>query len=52
MCTVMMMDKIGSEKQLEYRLVDLMSDAHGNQDVMDAIIKIISFLKTRTARSY
>jgi hypothetical protein len=40
---------VGSEKQLEYRLVDLMSDAHGNQDVVDAIMKIVVFLKTRDA---
>lgn len=36
-----------SEKQLEYRLVDLMSEAVGKQEVMDAIIKVITFLKTK-----
>lgn len=36
-----------SEKALEYRLVDLMSAAMGEPDVMNAIIKVITFLKTR-----
>ena len=36
-----------SEKALEYRLVDLMGEAAGDADVMAAIIKVITFLKTR-----
>lgn len=35
------------EKALEYRLVDLMSEAAGDPEVMTAIIKIITFLKTK-----
>lgn len=38
-----------SEKALEYRLVDLMSEAAGDPDVMGAIIKVITFLKTKNA---
>lgn len=38
-----------SEKALEYRLVDLMSEAAGDADVMEAIIKVITFLKTKDA---
>ncbi len=38
-----------SEKALEYRLVDLMSDAINNPDVMSAIITVVTFLKTRDA---
>lgn len=38
-----------TEKALEYRLVDLMGDAMGDQDVMAAIIKVVTFLKTREA---
>ena len=38
-----------TEKALEYRLVDLMSDAIGNPDVMQAIITIVTFLKSRDA---
>ncbi len=38
-----------TEKQLEYRLVDLMSDAMEDPEVMDAIIKVVKFLKTRNA---
>lgn len=36
-----------SEKALEYRLVDLMSEAAGDPEVMAAIIKVITFLKTK-----
>lgn len=36
-----------SEKALEYRLVDLMSEAADNSEVMAAIIKVITFLKTK-----
>lgn len=36
-----------TEKALEYRLVDLMGDAAGDAEVMAAIIKVITFLKTR-----
>jgi len=38
-----------TEKALEYRLVDLMSDAVGDAEVMAAIIKVVTFLKTRDA---
>lgn len=38
-----------SEKALEYRLVDLMSEAAGDPEVMAAIIKVITFLKTKNA---
>lgn len=38
-----------SEKALEYRLVDLMSEAAGDPEVMGAIIKVITFLKTKNA---
>lgn len=38
-----------SEKALEYRLVDLMSEAAGDAEVMGAIIKVITFLKTKNA---
>jgi len=36
-----------SEKALEYRLVDLMADAAGEPEVMQAIIKVLTYLKTR-----
>lgn len=36
-----------SEKALEYRLVDLMSEAIADPEVMAAIIKVITFLKTK-----
>lgn len=36
-----------SEKALEYRLVDLMSEAASDPDTMHAIIKVITFLKTK-----
>lgn len=36
-----------SEKALEYRLVDLMSEAAGSSEVMSAIITVITFLKTK-----
>lgn len=36
-----------SEKALEYRLVDLMGEVDGDVDVMGAIIKVITFLKTK-----
>jgi len=38
-----------SEKALEYRLVDLMSEAAGKPEVMQAIITVITFLKTKNA---
>lgn len=38
-----------SEKALEYRLVDLMSDAADDQEVMQAIIKVVTYLKTKDA---
>lgn len=38
-----------TEKALEYRLVDLMSDAASDPDVMQAIIKVVTWLKTREA---
>lgn len=34
-----------TEKALEYRLVDLMTEAMGDQEVLDAIIKVVTFLK-------
>lgn len=36
-----------SERALEYRLVDLMSEAAGKPAVMAAIIEVITFLKTK-----
>lgn len=38
-----------TEKALEYRLVDLMSDAMNDAEVMQAIIKVVTFLKARDA---
>ena len=38
-----------TEKALEYRLVDLMADAMGEQEVLQAIIKVVTFLKARDA---
>lgn len=38
-----------TEKALEYRLVDLMSDAMDDPEVMQAIIKVVTFLKARDA---
>lgn len=38
-----------NEKALEYRLVDLMSEAAGNEEVMKSIIHVITFLKTKDA---
>lgn len=38
-----------TEKALEYRLVDLMSDAMDDNEVMQAIIKVVTFLKARDA---
>lgn len=38
-----------TEKALEYRLVDLMADAASDAETMQAIIKVITFLKTREA---
>ena len=35
------------ERALEYRLVDLMTDAADDREVMDAIVTVITFLKTR-----
>lgn len=37
------------EKALEYRLVDLMADAIGEPEVLQAIIKVVTFLKARDA---
>ena len=34
-----------TEKALEYRLVDLMTDAMDDPEVMQAIIKVVTFLK-------
>jgi hypothetical protein len=42
-------DPPATEKALEYKLVDLMADAHDQPDVMQAIIKVVTFLKTREA---
>lgn len=36
-----------TEKALEYRLVDLMSEAAGNEEVMKSIVNVITFLKTK-----
>lgn len=36
-----------TERALEYRLVDLMADAADDREVMDAIVTVITFLKTR-----
>lgn len=36
-----------SEKAMEYRLVDLMTEAAGKPNVMNAIIEVITFLKTK-----
>lgn len=38
-----------TEKALEYRLVDLMSDAMEEPEVMQAIIKVVTFLKAKDA---
>lgn len=38
-----------TEKALEYKLVDLMSDALDKPDVMQAIITVVTFLKSREA---
>lgn len=38
-----------TEKALEYRLVDLMTEAANDGETMQAIIKVITFLKTREA---
>lgn len=38
-----------SEKALEYRLVDLMAEAMGDPDVLQAIIKVVTFLKAKDA---
>ncbi len=38
-----------SEKALEYKLVDLMTEAAGDPEVMAAIIKIVTWLKTKDA---
>jgi len=38
-----------SEKALEYRLVDLMSEAVGKPEVLKAIIDVVTFLKTKDA---
>lgn len=38
-----------TEKALEYKLVDLMSEALGQPDVMQAIIRVVTFLKERDA---
>lgn len=39
-----------TEKALEYRLVDLMSEAMDEPEVLQAIIKVITFLKARDAK--
>jgi len=38
-----------TEKALEYRLVDLMGEASSDPETMQAIIKVVTFLKTREA---
>lgn len=38
-----------TEKALEYKLVDLMGEAAGNEEVMSSIIKVVTWLKTRDA---
>lgn len=43
-------DPPAQEKPLEYRLVDLMSEAMDDQEVMQAIIRVITFLKVRDAK--
>lgn len=40
-----------TEKALEYKLVDLMSEAAGDPETMAAIIKVITFLKTRNTNT-
>lgn len=40
-----------SEKALEYRLVDLMTEAASDPEVMGAIIKVITFLKTKNTQN-
>lgn len=39
-----------TEKALEYRLVDLMSEAADDEEVMKSIISVITFLKTKEAK--
>lgn len=39
-----------SEKVLAYELVDLMKDAGGDPEVMQAIIRVVTWLQTREAR--
>lgn len=39
-----------TEKALEYKLVDLMSEALDDNEVMQAIIKVVTFLKARDAK--
>lgn len=39
--------KPDEEKALEYQLVDLMTEAAERQDVMQAIVTLITFLKTK-----
>lgn len=39
-----------TEKLLEYRLVDLMGEAANEPDVMQAIISVVTWLKTREAK--
>lgn len=38
-----------SEKALEYRLVDLMTEAAGSPDVLQSIVNVITFLKIKDA---
>lgn len=38
-----------AEKALEYRLVDLLREASSDPEVLDAIIKVVTWLKTREA---
>lgn len=40
-----------TEKALEYRLVDLMSEAADNPEVMSSIISVITFLKTKSPKT-
>ena len=44
-------DQTMTEKALEYRLVDLMTEAAGDPEVMASIINVITFLKTKDAQS-
>ena len=39
-----------TEKALEYRLVDLMAEAMDDPETLQAILKVITFLKARDAK--